>query len=379
MMTKIGAKVPQESGFGNLDMTAGAAIQAVLDHSMGTSLAGAINIESGSVEFSSHPPKYACSACRDEKSFSVACDSCDRRPGNNVSFPAGDGDGAYASVGFYGSQGMVAAVWLFDEHNSFAGEALTHIDTDIHVINPGTDLLFSALEKYVDLPGEIVGEIDASDRHLLVGDRGLRAAEDALVSHPFSEGLKYKIVVFAEPALAGSVVAVHLGLGGDEEDYTGGFPESVRPRIAIAVESSLAEKIFPAAQDAQSNHDWDIQHGAWKNGRQNSNFAASNGPRAALSNGFLWLHLIEHHQRLLAQSPIPLDDFFNHIYVSECLGWFVQAALEGQESAENQIRSLSSLYPGELSEESFLRPALARRGMGLHPEVLEFVSKICGE
>jgi hypothetical protein len=272
---------------------------------------------------------------------------------------------------------MVGAVWLFDEHNSFAGEALTHIDTDFHVINPGTDLLFSALEKYVDLPGEIVGEIDASDRHLLVGDRGLRAAEDALVSHPFSEGLKYKIVVFAEPALAGSVVAVHLGLGGDEEDYTGGFPESVRPRIAIAVESSLAEKIFPAAQDAQSNHDWDIQHGAWKNGRQNSNFAASNGPRAALSNGFLWLHLIEHHQRLLAQRPIPLDDFYNHIYVSECLGWFVQAALEGEEPAENQIRSLSSLYPGELSEESFLRPALARRGMGLHPEVLEFVSKIC--
>jgi len=28
-MTKIGAKVPQESGFGNLDMTVGDAIQAV--------------------------------------------------------------------------------------------------------------------------------------------------------------------------------------------------------------------------------------------------------------------------------------------------------------------------------------------------------------
>jgi len=309
----------------------------------------------------------------------VACDSCDRRPGNNVSFPAGDGDGAYAALCFYSEATyMVAAAWVFDENNGFAQAVLPSIDSDFSVIVPGNDLLFSALEKYVDLPGEIVGEIDASDRQLIVGDRGLRAAEDALVSHPFSNGLKYKIVVFAEPALASSIAAVHLALGGDEEDYTGGFPDSVRPRVAIAVESSLAEELFPLAQGAQSDHDWDAQLGAWKKGVQNSNLVASNGPRAALGNGFLWLHFIE-QQRLREQRTVPLDDFLTDIYVSECLGWFVQAALEGQESAENQIRSLSSLYPGELSEESFLRFALARRGMGLHPEVLEFVSKICGE
>jgi len=366
-----GDEKPPSKRLGSGDMKLANVIQALIDHSRGSGLTGAVNIESGHLEFSAHPPGYSCASCADEPRFTVMCDTCGRRPGNNVSFLAGSGDGVYASVGFFAKTGikMIAAVWILDDGNGFASATLPAVQSGFEGMDVAADLLVPALERYWNLSGEVIGEIDASDSALIVADRGMTIFEDALVSFPFSQGGTYKIVLFGEPVLLSESVGTALALGGDENSFTGGFPGSLLARVAIAVESSLADEIFPPLQDQPAGHDWDAQWAAWNTMLVNSNLAASNGPTAALNNGYLWL-------RFLEQQPPGSLEGLALIYVQECFGWFVQAACEGDEEAKEQVRALNARYDKKLVEPSFLSDVAAFRGFVLTPEVQEFISNL---
>jgi len=354
---------------GDGGMKLGDVVQALIDTSRGAGLTGAVNIESGYLEFSAHPPKYSCVLCADESQFSVTCDTCGRRPGNNVSFLAGSGDGVYASVGFFAKTGiqMTATVWVLDDGNGFASETLPVVQSGFEGMDVAADLLVPALDRYWNLSGEVVGEIDASDSALIVADRGMTIFEDALVSFPFSQGSKYQIVLFGEPVLLSESVELALALGGDESSFTGGFPGSLLARVAIAIESSLADELFSSGQNRPAGHDWIAQWAAWNKMLVISNLAASNGPTAALNNGYLWLRFLE------SQPPGSLEGLAL-VYVQECFGWFLQAACEGVEEAKEQMRTLNSRYDRKLVDSVFLRDVAAFRGFALTPELQEFVA-----
>lgn len=348
-----------------------ASITNLATHSQGSGLGGSVNVESGAFEFSSRRSRYACESCADQRGFTRECATCGRAPGNNISFLAGRGDGVYSSVVFYGQGGLdaLATVWVFDEHNAFSQSTLTAINSGLKGVDVLKDLLVPGLVEYLDLPGIVVGEIDSADNESLVGsDVSMRIFDDAMVVVPWSEGHKYTIAVYFEPVI--SSLGLEIGLGGDRDGLTGGFEESLRPRVAIAIDSRYASEILSIDSELAERHDWARQHDAWATMPVASNLSASNGPAVAHNNGLLWL-------RYLEIAGMPALDKVSALYFVEALGWFVQASAEGDDEATVQIQKIYARYGSTLLDRNFLELAVISRGFALTHEVEEFVRDVC--
>ena len=214
----------------------------------------------------------------------------------------------------------LATVWVFDEHNAFSQSTLPAINSGLKDINVLSDLLMPGLVEYLDLPGIVVGEIDSSSPPLVASDVGMRIFDDAMVVVPWSEGHKYTVAVYFEPVI--SSLGLDIQLGADRDTLTGGFEESLRPRVAIAIDSTHASEILAIDKELAQRHDWARQHDAWATMAVASNLAESNGPAVAYNNGLLWL-------RYLGNAGMPALDRVSVLYVVEALGWFVQASAEG--------------------------------------------------
>lgn len=347
-----------------------ATINNLVNNSQGCGLGGSVNIESGAFEFSSGSSRYACESCARQQAFTRECATCRRAPGNNVSFLAGRGDGVYSSVIFYGQGGLdaLATVWVFDEHNAFSQSTLPAINSGLKDINVLSDLLMPGLVEYLDLPGIVVGEIDSSSPPLVASDVGMRIFDDAMVVVPWSEGHKYTVAVYFEPVI--SSLGLDIQLGADRDTLTGGFEESLRPRVAIAIDSTHASEILAIDKELAQRHDWARQHDAWATMAVASNLAESNGPAVAYNNGLLWL-------RYLGNAGMPALDRVSVLYVVEALGWFVQASAEGDDEATVQIQKLYARYGDTLLDPNLLGLAVTSRGFALTQEVEDFVRDVC--
>ena len=348
-----------------------ATINNLVSHSHGQGLGGAVNIESGTFEFSSGRSRYACESCVAQRGFTRQCGVCGRASGNNVSFLAGRGDGVYSSVVFYGQGGLdaLASVWVFDEDNAFSQSILPAIDSGLKDVAIVRDLLLPGVDPFLDLPGVVVGEVASSEDGLAASDVAMRIFEDAMVVVPWSEERNYTVAVYFEPVTASFGSAVELGA--DRDWLTGGFEQSLRPRVAVAIDSVYASGILAIDDELAKRHNWARQHEAWATMAVASNLAKSNGPAVALNNGLLWL-------RYLESAGMPDFGKVSVVYAAEAMGWFLQASAEGDDEATVQIQRLYTRYGEALLERNFLGLAVTSRGFALTQEVEEFVRDVCG-
>lgn len=377
-MAKIGASGAQEGnrrgprpGSEGMTQSLRFTIANLVDNSAGSGLCGSVNIESGKFEFSSLRSWYSCEDCAGQLGFTRDCPACGRGLGNNVSFLAGRGDGVYSSVVFYGQadEQVLATALVFDEDNSFAESTLTAIHSGLDDIDPVADLLVPNLGDYLDLPGTVVGEIDCSEGSLVASDAELRIFEDAMVVVPWSAGHQYTVAVYWEPVI--DSLGTALALGGDRDALTGGFEESLRPRVAVAVDSRYASEILGVDKELAENHDWARQHSAWESMPVASNLLESNGPAVALNNGLLWLKYLE-------MSGMPDVNEDSAVYIVEALGWFIQAAAESDDVAVGKIQKLHTRYGDRILNPDFLEIVVTTRGFALTDELNQFVRDICG-
>lgn len=311
----------------------------------GIGLAGHVNVETGSLEMSAGLSPGRCNACLSYSGFARDCDACGRHPGNNLSFLAGLGDGVYPTFCFFRESGsaLLGAVWIFDEGNKLA-------NTTASVLNEGganTDFLrefiLPGLDDYQDLRGMIVGEIDATESYVSIQDPCWKPGDDAVLGLPFSGGARYSLAVFFEPASSSPTATVFLRAGGGEESITGGFEGSVRPRVAILIETTRVNEVLKLDSESElNNHDWDAQFLAWEKAFQYSN-VHGNGAHCAKFNGLLWTSIVQRQESL--GGPIP------DVYISEALGWNIQSALNGDESAREQVNSLYLRYLERINED----------------------------
>jgi hypothetical protein len=349
-------------------------VENLLQNCAGLGPTGSVNVESGSFEFSEGFCRYACEACASYRGFTRECKRCGRAPGNNVSFLAGRGDGVYSSVTFYGAEGSeaLAVLWIFDEDNAFSQASATALTNGLDKIDVSGDLLVPALADYLDLSGVMVGKIDASEAPLVSSDPMMTVIEDAMVTVPFSEGHSYSIALFFEPVLSSPTVQMALRLGQSPEEITGGFKQSLRPRVAIAIQSDRADELLALDPELSANHDWERQHDGWATMQVAGNIGSSNGTAVAYNNGLLWRSFLE---RVGMGSTAPGVV----VYLVEAMGWFVQAACEGDEDAKEQVRELNAHYDGKLIDPDFLGLAVTNRGFALTEELEAFVRDVCSE
>lgn len=325
-------------------------------------LAGHVNVETGSLEISAAPSPGRCDECIHYQGFARECQSCGREAGSNASFLAGLGDGVYPAFCFYSERGaaLLGAVWIFDEGNRLAEATSFMADPEKLSTDLFREVLLPHLGDYESLPGLIVAEIDAVESWISAQDPNWEPGADAVLSLPFSGGARYSLALFFEAALDSPTIAIFARAGGNTDNITGGFDQSLRPRAAILVDSAVAHTLFDLEpQSGLSNHDWAVQFDAWENSFQNSN-VNSNGPQCARFNGLLWSSFLQRQESLGDDMP--------DLYVSEALGWNVQAALAGFSKSQGLIDSIYRNYRDTV-EKVTLETICSIRGFEVDSEV----------
>lgn len=336
------------------------------------SLGGTFNIETATAEVKSD--YFGSCDCSSLPTLTANCRECGRRDGNNVSFLSGRGDGVYSGICMSsdGGTSLLAAAYVFDEDNEFAARVAETIGTGS---KNWQRLLIDACEPYLDLPGSEIGQLTTNQQvGLLIGDRSAgQNSEDAVVDHWFSGGSSFKVFIFVEPILDSAMAATAIALGGNASDYTGGYSESIRPRVALIVRTEFADRHMRSDR-ALRHHDWKRQAAAWNSGLVASNMAGGNNILSMYWNGVYWRSAQQQQLELVGEP----DDVW-YMYGLTAFGWFVQGAMLGDDDCLNLMLEMNTESNGELAEVEQLEVALSRRGWSVTPEVLAFVASSTGQ
>lgn len=339
----------------------------------GVAYAGTITIESGMVEVrSKHFP--ACPDCDLSSDFVRDCKKCDRSKGNNVRFLAGRGDGVYAGLRIESSEGLAAAIYVFDEDNTLANAFSDQLNGETL---KGTDFqtLFtnSVLSGFSELDAFFAGSVDAkwegsvSNLGFVVGDATSSAQATATVDHPLANG-KYSVYLFMEPILASPVVQLALKMGADEKTFTAGYADAMRPRVALIVNSARRSEFLQ--EIPIMDVDWKSQSAVWSQTTVAGNAGGNNAGPANYYNALFWLSAMKDQEKV-AQNP-EFNDYMSFIYMNRAYGYFFAGALNGDEGCIAAVEEIvmNEEEPEAFLQEELLAEILSPRGLRVTDEAL---------
>jgi hypothetical protein len=348
-------------------------LQALLHHIAsseyltGMEVGGLTNIETGFIELSSD--FFGPCPCSTEGQLVTSCDLCGRRPGNHVRLLAGRGDGVYAGVSFMANEGrkLIATVVLLDDGNAFAAEVNSFIERDSSATLDALTAQSSA--PYAALAVNEVARVDTNARGLLIGDAdaGLMS-NGAVFSQLETAQQQFRVFLVCEPATAGEdlqfAIATNPAL---EAEITGGYPDALRPRLVLVVDSS-----FPLPTDTEGesdSHDWAAQGHAWRKALVGANTGGGNNVVAAYFNGLAW----RLKQAEISQEPDFGGDEFADLGTL-AFGWFLLGALWGDDDCLAYVIHMIHESDGLLAAPEALSDALWLRGWEITPAVSELVA-----
>ncbi len=332
----------------------------------GLALAGSLNIESGTFEIKSE--NFAsCEDCESQTGVVRNCRACGRKPGNNLQFLAGKGDGVYAGVGLLDGLHLFAAVYVFDDRNNFANSVAEDLLDGTLKGNRFEEKILQALFQYSDLEGYEVGSIRASfeitsDLGFVAGDLHSGLGNFATVDHPFADG-EYITILFSEPILIRAEV-MNSGQDFDTSQWDGGFEDAIRPRVALILDGKYASKVLKNIQ--LRGTDWDAQAQVWNSTQVESNIGEGNAGVTNLMNGLLW--------DAAAGDQAALEEFgiMEYTYGTRAMGFFVQGALCGNENCVELAKKQIKFDP-DLMEDHVMSDCLKPRGLVMDESVMSIL------
>jgi hypothetical protein len=345
----------------------------------GIAHAGTFNVESGYAELRTEF-FGGCDKCAQQTKPVRECKSCGRAEGNNVSFLAGRGDGAYSGLSLQSGNSLMGAIYVFDEDNAFAMASAAELSRcDGLGSLRGSQfqqILIDACADYMYLEGFETGEIDAAqagpfDACFTVADlASSRDSEFASVDHPFGN-MVYRAILFMEPIDASPAVQNALSLGASTLDFTGGFENSMRPRVLLVLAEQVVESIVGAI-DTPSWFDWSTQGEAWRKTLVASNMVSGGNHTAIYYNGVFWE---------LASMDQPTDSEINqtmwYLYATRAFGFFVQGAILGDSDCANRMRAqIDRSSNAEILDLEVLADSLNPRGWRVSDQILDQVTEL---
>ncbi len=340
--------------------------------------AGTFNVESGYAELRTD---YfgACDTCAHSIRPVRDCSRCGRHAGNNVNFLAGRGDGAYSGMSLIAGDSLMGAIYVFDEDNAFAMASAAELSRCDGLGslrgNQFQQMLIDACGDYMNLEGFEAGRIEAGralpfSTCFMISDLAAsRNSEFASVDHPFGN-TNYRAVLFMERIDASPAVQFAISLGASRSDFTGGFEDSMRPRVLLVLAEQFMDSILGGMETPHS-FDWLTQGQAWNNTLVFSNMVGGVNHTAAMyNNGIFWE---------LASMDQPTDSEINrtiwYLYATRAFGFFVQGALLGDPDCAARMRAqIDRSANAEILDLDVLDSALIARGWDANEKILDQVA-----
>lgn len=340
--------------------------------------AGTFNVESGYAELRTD---YfgACADCAESIGPVRDCSICGRHEGNNVNFLAGRGDGAYSGLSLIAGNSLMGAIYVFDEDNAFAMSSAAELSRCDGLGSLGNNqfqqMLIDSCSGYMNLEGFEAGQIDArralpfSTCFMISDLASSRNSEFASVDHPFGN-MNYRAILFMEPIDASPAVQFAISLGASQSDFTGGFEESMRPRVLLVLAEQFMDSLL-GGMYTPNWFDWPTQGQAWNKTLRFSNVVAGgNNTAATYNNGVFWE---------LASMDQPTDSEINqtiwYLYATRAFGFFVQGALLGDPDCADRMRAqIDRSENAEILDLDVLDTALIARGWDASDKILDEVA-----
>ena len=279
------------------------------------------------------------------------CDTCGRKPGNNIRLLTGSGDGVYSGINYWAAQSyqgdhdinpeLIASFYLFDRGSAHSR------GIDARGWDSPMPFFFSNAVTYQEHQGSVVGDFTAGSEGFWIGDAGASDGSSyALVNHWGSENRSYRVIAFSEPVEAREI------RGASAPD---GVP--VRPRIIVILGQQIANDVFGSGADF-ADIDWDAQPRMWGKLSVQANIGGGDNGVACLSNdGIYWEKVRKGFQ---GSSPA-----LQRKYETEVLGRWYQAALVGHEKSYSYLADLLREVSDRPFTEEEILSALRSRGWSL--------------
>jgi len=324
----------------------------------GIGYSGALTTETATVEIKGG----VFDSCDHFDELASNCESCGRTTGNNIRLLSGSGDGVYSGINYWAAQNydgddevnpeLLASFYLFDEGNAHSN------GIDARGWDSPGPFFFQNAALYKELPGSIVGDVQAGPHGFWVGEaRAHHGSADAIVNHWGSEDRPYRIVVFSEK-----------GEEGTGRDTGNSDSPPLVPRILLVLGREIAEAMF-ASVDGLIQVDWTQQPEKWNNMAVFSSIGGGSNTLACLANdGMYWLKVLERHHSVADPNQI-----LSRKYQRQALGLLLQGALLGNQQARTLLRDLVREPYGPFDDEA-ISEALHARGWKATDEAVELVA-----
>ena len=341
--------------------------------------AGTFNIEFSLAEFKSQHFDE-CESCDGSTSVVLNCDICGRKPGNNLRFLAGPGDGVYSGITLLDGEGVLACIYVFDEKNEMSKAILPQLNGRTLQGNNFLMTLSESIAKYFELHAFELGKIQASfidawDVGFIAADSGSGKEKFATVDHPFSDGT-FTVYLFMEPIYGKAQQELAKAFGIDNKfEYDNGYKEAMRPRVAFIVKKDFESTVMKGVEIKKAN--WSKQSEVWNETRVLSN-ALRNDGAPNYYNGLFWQAAAQDQLQIMGESDeIDYDDI-EFIYRIRALGYFIMGAICGHEDARYMAMAHIdhfSRYEGLLNDLLF-SVALKPRGLEISDEILALLDLV---
>ncbi len=333
----------------------------------GAGYSGSFNIETSTFEIKGE----VFSGCQHPEDLSADCNECGRKTGNNIAVLSGRGDGVYSGINYWAGSHweegepnpeLLASLYLFDENNAHA----------VGFVRSGWAAaerhFFSSAAEYQNLPGSVVGDIQAGDGGFFVGDLFAGpGTNDALVNHWGSEGRKYRVIAFYELVDPSKVTGPPV-LGAD-----GNQSLPMRPRVVMIVGEKIADELF-GDDSGLEKIDWAQQPALWRNMLVAANIGGGGNAVACINNdGLYWLNVM----RADLESTGRIDNV-TRSYQIQALGLFLQGALLGDSSCRAQAQEILTGAHAAGLDEGSVAFALSARGWPYDDRATELVASLRG-
>ena len=322
---------------------------------------GAFTIETATVEIKGN----IFGECDHFDELSSECQKCGRKAGNNIRLMSGSGDGVYSGINYFAAKNyetdddlnpeLMASFYLFDDGNAHSN------GIDARGWDSPQLFFFQHANNYRDLPGSIVGDVQAGPNGFWVGEATAHhGSNDALVNHWGSEDTEYQVLVFFDTGEKRVLRASECSES----------PPLV-PRILLILKKHIADTIF-ANTTGLTDIDWTKQPEKWDNMTVFASIGGGDNTLACLANDAIyWLKVLESHHS--APDPNPI---LSKKYHRQALGLMLQGALLGNEQSRSLLRCLlqNPTY-GPFNRED-ISAALQSRGWKLSDDAIDLVSSL---
>ena len=341
-------------------------------------LAGSLNIETSSIEFSS---EYFgdCTKCSEQAGIVLSCRACGRKPGNNIRLLSGSGDGVYSGLVWLGGPEVLAACYLLDDDKKFAEAVGNNLMTeDPNDVRPWLDLFVEACENYLESEVAVAGTLKA--RFKEPGDLGFIATDprteqmgaDVSVDHPEANG-EYVVLVFLEDMLNSPAAALSIQMGSGAENFNGGYGQAKRPRAVYLIRKDHWQA-GNVSKIRTLEVDWQKQSEAWRRSQVVGHVGRTNYAIAMYLNSLNSLDIAE-----LELTPDPeFNEGLAMLYSTRSFGYLVQGALQGDENCrESMVDMIEASEQNDILTPHVVRAAVTPRGWaGGRKELGELVDQI---